>query len=239
MYSLPGLEKFPELVSGVSMADEGNMSQRWGDSESVRKNKRNFLRKLNIKPEDCVAVSLLLGTKIRIVGEKNKGKLVKGDALITAKPGVGLWMLTADCYAVVVYDAKKKILGLVHLGRQGADGGLAEKVVGRFKDLGSKPEDLVVSAGPGIRQKSYVWEGKLPFKKDWGGFAVQSEVNKWQINIGGFLCSHFINNGIREQNIRISEVDVFNDPRFFSHVRSVKTGEPEARFATVVMMRSK
>ena len=212
------------------------MAEKWGNKEEVNRNRRRFLDKLNIKIGDCVMASLELGIRVMRVGGKDKGMYVDGDVLITSETGVGLWMVTADCHATVVYDPAKKILALAHLGRQGLDGGLPGLVINKFRQLGSDTGEITVAAGPGVKKESYTWIGELPFKRDWGRFAEKTGEDGYLLDTGEFLKQQFIEAEITKQNIGVSEADVFSDRRFFSHVRSVKNGEPEGRFATVVMM---
>ena len=232
------LAGFGEVVYGVSEVADGNMSVNWGDTVTVDCNRRKFLGKLGIKQEDCVIASLELGTRIVEVGSSQKDKYVEGDALVMKEEGVGLFMLTADCHATVVYDPVKKILVLVHLGRQGLDRELPEKVIKEMESLGSRAGNVIAAAGPGISRESYVWEGDLPFAHPgWTEFVERGTDGKWRIDMAGFLRRQFFEAGVREKNIEISSVDVYSDSRFYSHVRSVKTGEAEGRFATVVMIR--
>lgn len=42
---------------------------------------------------------------------------------------------------------------------------------------------------------------------------------------------------VKETNIYTSSIDTFKSPEYFSHYRSVRTGEDEGRFATVVGMK--
>lgn len=48
----------------------------------------------------------------------------EGDFLITDKKHCGLVVLTADCLPVILYDTKKKVVGLVHAGWKGSCGGI-------------------------------------------------------------------------------------------------------------------
>jgi len=238
---LLGLEQFAELVSGVSTTDEGNMAEKWGDKEEVNGNRRRFLDKLGINPEDCVIASLSGGTKVIIVGRKDKTKYIEGDALITKEKGVGLFMVTADCLPVVMFDKTKEILSLVHLGWKGVDGKLAEKVIKRFCGFGSKPEDILVLIGPGVHKESYKWDPKSVMqkdKKDWKPF-LEVKDGYVYVDVPGYVKKQLSDNGVREKNIKDCGIDTGVDKRYFSHYRSKRNGEPEGRFATVVIMKGK
>jgi len=181
--------------------------------------------------------SLLGGTGIKIVGNKEKGKLVECDAMITKDAGVGLFMVTADCLPVVAYDRKNKILVLVHLGWRGVDGKLIQKVV-------SKMQNPQVWIGPGVRKETYIKYGeKLDFFmknirkaniKEWDRFLVKMPEGKVGIDLAGYVIKQVTDMGVDRKQIAVSGVDIIKDTIYFSHFRAGETGEKEGRFATVV-----
>lgn len=139
------------LIYGISNVSDGNMSYLWGGGEEVLGNRVNFLDKFGLKIGDCVFTSLNHGDEIAEVGFDDKNKTVECDAVITKEKGVVLFMLTADCFPVIVYDDQK--LALVHLGRKGVELGLIKKAMPYF---GSGVEVIM---GPGIRKESYIFDG--------------------------------------------------------------------------------
>lgn len=232
------------VMIGVSTVEDGNMSVKWGDKVTVKGNRRQFLKKLGIKLEDCVLASLLGGTEINIVGNKEKGKYIEGDALITKEKGVGLFMVTADCLPVVMFDKAKNILALVHLGWKGVNGKLAIKVIKRLSDLGSKPEDIEVWIGPGVRKGTYKkwdkgWDEFVQITgenvKEWEKFIEDTDDGKKTLDLIGYVLKQL--RGLRVTNVETSPIDTFTDTNYFSHHRAYFTREQEGRFATVVMIK--
>jgi YfiH family protein len=233
------------LIIGVSTVMDGNMSVKWGDEVKVIGNRKRFLKKLGLKYEDCVLASLLGGVELNVVGEKDKNKYIEGDALITKEKGVGVFMVTADCLPVVMFDPTKKILALVHLGWKGVDGKLAIKVIKRLRDLGSRPEDIRVWVGPGVRKGTYKkWEkGWDEFvqiigenKKEWEDFIEDTDDGKKTLDLAGYVLKQLRDSGVTY--VEVSPIDTFTDKNYFSHHRAFFTKEPEGRFATVAMMKS-
>lgn len=212
------------------------MSRKYAQGEEVTKNRNLFLARLKITPEEVIEAQLEGRDKIILVSQNDRGQVFDCDCLITKDSNTALWMVVADCYATLVYDGRQNILGLVHLGRNGLDLGLTDKAVDKFKELGSNVEDLQVIASPGIKKESYLWEGKLPFVKDWGEYVQMGEDGKYRIDSAGFLKQQFLNNGVLGKNIIMSDVDVYKDENYFSHVRSWKYKLPEKRFATVAIL---
>jgi YfiH family protein len=75
----------------------------------------------------------------------------KGDALMTAEPGLLLAIQTADCIPVLVADRKGRAVAAFHAGWRGTVKRIVESGVGRMRlEFGSRPENLVAAIGPGI-----------------------------------------------------------------------------------------
>lgn len=204
------------------------MSVRWGDKVIVNSNRRKFLGKLGLRLEDCVFMSLNHGTDIGEVGIKDEGQTFGCDAMVTRDKGVVLFMLTADCFPVVVYDIKK--VALVHLGYKNAGVGLIQKVLKMFD------KDISVFVGPGIRRESYIFEDVV--QKDdpqWQPFLEKTSDGKWMVDLAGFIRKQTGEMGVT--NIEDCGIDTAKDLNYFSHYRAVRSREPEGRFATVVMMK--
>ena len=82
------------------------------------------------------------------------------DGLVTRKKDVGLLLPLADCVGVVVFDEKKRILGLLHAGRHNGEQYGPEKFVKFLRDyLGGEPIDLNVYFSP-CAQNYQIYEKK-------------------------------------------------------------------------------
>ncbi len=228
-----------EVIIGVSTVADGNMSVNWGDEEIVSSNREQFLQKLGIKIEDCVKASLLSGTEIWVVGNEDKGKMFECDALVTTEKGLPLWMVVGDCLPVVIYDPVIYVVALVHLGWRGVDGKLVNKVIKLLSGLGSQTKDLEIWIGPGIRRESYIWEPEVVVQKDdplWMPF-LENRNGMTHIDLLGYVKTQLIDSGVRSENIEDSGIDTGSDPNYFSHYRSIRTGQPEGRFAVVAILK--
>lgn len=81
---------------------------------------------------------------------------LSGDGLITDTPGLLLAVLTADCFAVVLADTRKRAVGVFHAGWRGTAKRIVEKGVGEMRRcFGSSPQDLKAAVGPGIQDCCY------------------------------------------------------------------------------------
>lgn len=78
---------------------------------------------------------------------------IKADALVTAKRGVALSVLTADCMPVLFADPENGVIGAAHAGWKGALNGVLEATVAAMQALGAHNIRAVI--GPSISQRAY------------------------------------------------------------------------------------
>lgn len=236
------IKLFPGITYGVSDTSDGNMSFVWSPAEEVIRNREAFLRGKGLKPEDCAVMSLQHEEKIVIVGRDSLEQSalapsagIIAEALITREKGLALFLMTADCLPTAYYDPKKEVVALAHLGRKPTERKLAAKVVRKMaEEFETDPRDVVVLIGPGIHKDSYIFMN--PQQKqfaEWQPFLEETPSGETKIDLVGFNRDQLLRAGVLPQNIVIDPNDTAQSPRFYSHYRSLRTGEPEGRFATV------
>lgn len=242
------------LVYGHSAKADGNMGANWGEKEEVDANIKRYLEKLGIKYEDCVFMSLVHGDDIHLATEKDKGKIIEGDGLITTEKNLALFMTTGDCLPLIFYDGNS--VGLAHLGWKGVQNKLAIKMAKYFNN----PK---VAIGPGARKDSYIKYGEkldeflkeiAPTRAEWEPFLIPMEQAGWmRIDLEGYATKQLIEAGVKAENIEISPIDTIKDSNYFSHYRvgmkivpdgsplhkliNYEPNEKEGRFATVAMLK--
>ncbi len=80
----------------------------------------------------------------------------KGDAIFTDQPGVVLFMRFADCVPVLLYDAKRHVIGIVHAGWMGTVQRVVRKALTVMqRQYGSTPKDVLAGIGPAIGADHY------------------------------------------------------------------------------------
>src|SRR5258708_6904637 len=88
----------------------------------------------------------------------------RGDAMVTAAPGLALGILTADCAPVLLADPQAKVIGAAHAGWKGAlgqeTGGVLETTLDAMEKLGAMRNRIRAVIGPCISQDNYEvgWE---------------------------------------------------------------------------------
>ncbi|MFT4026570.1 MAG: peptidoglycan editing factor PgeF [Novosphingobium sp.] len=151
------------------------------------------------------------------------------DALVTARTGVLLGILTADCAPVLLADREAGVIGAAHAGWKGAVGGVIESTVAAMVGLGARRDAIAAAIGPCIAQPSYeVDEGfRARFVNaaaDNARFFAAGAPGRHQFDLEGFVAARLEAAGI----VRIEPLglDTYADAdRFFSFRRATHRGE--------------
>jgi polyphenol oxidase len=168
------LKQIPWLVHGFSTR-QGGVSRAYGKGDlnlgstkddkrsHVDKNRGIFLSALGCgsnargkrQPWPLVTLQQVHSDVIwRVDGPGDK--VLDGDGLVTATPGLLLAIQTADCLPIVLVDTKRRAAGVFHAGWRGTVKRIAEKGVGAMQlHFRSRPGDLVAAIGPGIHGCCY------------------------------------------------------------------------------------
>jgi len=160
------------------------------------------------------------------------------DGLFTREKGIFLFLMVGDCIPIIMVDAKKGALGLVHAGWKSTDQKIATEAVTQMKErFGSAPKDIIVALGPAIKKESYGFTD--PVQKTlpgWKKFLVPLPEGRTGVDVVGYNRRQLELAGVPKESIFESEIDTGTDMRFFSHYRIKHHGSPEkeGRFACVV-----
>ena len=240
-----------KLIVAVSSVSDGSMKFEWGEKDQVIQNTKIFLQAIGM--DVAQTVNLYITGKsgwqvIRVVDENNcsEGMLdpnlrVEADALITSKKNVGLFLPTADCYPVVLYDPVNEILALAHMGWQSTEKRLLAEVIKKMnEDYSTVSSRLLVYIGPGIKKVSYRFENPMQLEQDeWLPYLEKHIDGKWSIDLLGYNLHQLAVAGVPEANIEKTAIDTATDDNYFSNYRTnhlTKPG-PMGRFATVAIMK--
>jgi polyphenol oxidase len=168
--------------------------------------------------------------------EPSPGQVEVGvaDALVAARPGVGLGVLVADCVPVLLADAGTGVVGVAHAGRQGLGLGVLEAAVRALTAAGARLEHVRAVVGPAVSGPEYEVPAAL---RDQVAAAVPET---WATTAWGTPALD-LPAGARAVLARagvgdVTSIDVCTarDPRFFSHRLATRGGTTTGRFAGVV-----
>lgn len=242
------LNQFPEIIFKTSKASDGNMSFLRGDPRDALENRKKYLTSVGLDLNSIVVATLVHGDEILRVGQSDLGKgafstenAPKVDGLVTNEPGVNLFLMTADCLPVALFDPKKRAIGLIHAGWKGIDIEILIKAIKAMeKEFGSKPEEIITEVGPSVGPCCYVKQNTKEVEADsrWHPYLTRME-NGISIDLWDFAQDQLISIGVKKENIINSKICTYCSNQYFSN-RKFNAGKSEHdyRITTVLGMKA-
>lgn len=236
------LSSFPEIISGMSTIMGGcksppfynNLSYWVGDDkEIVRQNRDLFFGNLGIDQNNLAIPQQIHSSNVMIINEP--GYYRDYDALITKKNDVYLIISTADCYPILVYDNIKQIVSAVHSGWRGTQMKILSIAIGKMvKELGSKPENLIVYIGPGISKEKF--EVGKDVAELFDEKYIQSSNGKYFIDLIANIHDQLHALGVKNNNIEFSGLCTYKEEGYLHSYR--RDREKSGRMFSVIGMKS-
>lgn len=180
----PGLEGvchgFSTRLGGVSQGHLASLNLRFegdfydpenSDPEigAVRVNYRRFCDALGVDMERVALSKQVHQDTVRVVTADDAGKGLSrardytADGLVTDVPGLPLFVFSADCITVLLFDPARRAVGAVHAGWRGTALGIVKKAVETMTAAyGTDPADLRAAIGPGIGPCCFETHGDVP-----------------------------------------------------------------------------
>lgn len=162
-------EIFPRHITQAVFTRRGGVSPRPWDSLNVggligddiahvRENRIRSFKALGRAPESVHDVWQVHSADV-VCAEAPRPldtQYQKADILLTDNPEVTLFMRFADCTPVLLYDPKKRAVGIVHSGWLGTVRGAAREAVRAMQErYESQPADILAAIGPAIGPDHY------------------------------------------------------------------------------------
>ena len=222
---------FPTRLGGVSTGIFSSLNlnfSRGDDPDLVVENYRRLGAVLGFTPEDVVNARQTHSDIVVRVDESNRGKLaVKGaspecDALITNTPGMTLYVSTADCTPILLWDSVTGAVGAAHAGWRGTASAIGGKTVeAMVREFGTKPENIRAAIGPNIGFCHFETDADVPeaMVEAFGEAAkpfIRKQGDKYYVNLKEINALVLRRAGVT--HIEISDSCTMCQPdRFWSH----------------------
>ncbi|GGV39786.1 laccase domain protein [Streptomyces longisporoflavus] len=151
---------FTDRWGGVSAVpyEELNLGGAVGDDpQSVRTNRTLAATSLGIDPERVVWMNQVHGPDVVVVDGPwgSDAEIPAVDAVVTARRGLALAVLTADCTPVLLADPVAKVAAAAHAGRPGMLAGVVPAAVEAMTKLGADPARVIARTGPAVCGRCY------------------------------------------------------------------------------------
>ncbi|GGS51023.1 laccase domain protein [Streptomyces pseudogriseolus] len=150
---------FTDRWGGVSAApyEELNLGGAVGDDpQAVLTNRELAAKALGVEPARVVWMNQVHGADAVVVDEPWGDRPVpEVDAVVTARRGLALAVLTADCVPVLLADPVAGVVAAAHAGRPGLVAGVVPAAVRAMTGLGADPARIVARTGPAVCGRCY------------------------------------------------------------------------------------
>ncbi len=213
------------LILTVSEVSDGSMKFIGKEKEDkiVFKNRKRFLKKLKIVPNQLVNAGLVHGSKVKIVNKKDKGKKIKKtDGLTTEDKNVFLAITVADCLPIFIFAPPCRVIGLVHGGWRSLAKNILKESIEKFKkEFETKPENILVGIGPGIGKCHFEVKEDVADKFKSFDSVLEKRNNKTFLDLKKTAKIQLIKLGLKEKNIEINPECTFcEENKYFSYRRN-------------------
>lgn len=197
-------------------------------AEAVSVNRARVAAAMGATVEDLAGVHQVHSPDVVVVTEP-PAATARADALVTARPGLVLSVLTADCQPVLFADSEAGVVGAAHAGWRGALGGVLEASLDAMVGLGASRRRIRAIIGPTISQRAY--EVGPEFLHDFlaedrqnARFFANGHGGKYHFDLPGYSLAR-----LRAAGVGLAEWTghcTYSDPaRFYSYRRSLHHGE--------------
>ena len=222
---------FTTRLGGVSTGifDSLNLNFSRGDDPAlVVENFRRVGEILGFTPEDVVNARQIHSDIVVRVGAGNRGKLaVPGaseecDALITNEPGMALYVSTADCTPILLWDPVTGAVGAAHAGWRGTALAIAARTVeAMVREFGVDPQNLRAAIGPNSDVCHFETDADVPdamlsaFGEEVKAF-IHPKGEKYYVNLKEINALILRRAGVRHVEIS-KECTMCQPDRYWSH----------------------
>lgn len=220
-----------------------NLGYTVGDEpENVNTNLQILAKALNIEKKQMVSPGQTHSRNTGIV--KSTADIFHDtDALITNVPGICIFVRTADCVPVLLYDPVQKAIAAIHSGWKSTLQEISRHTIKIMqKEYGTNPENLIAGIGPSIGPEVYE-VGPEVIEQFKNQFSFDNYINpiknseKGLLNLWKINHQILIDSGIPERQIEIAEMCTYSNPDLFYSAR--RDGVNSGRLATGIMLKNK
>src|SRR6056297_761458 len=199
-------------------------------SEIVRINRARVAAAMGVAPDHLLTLNQVHSPDtVTVDGPLTQRP--RADALVTARPGVAVAVLSADCQPVLLADSKAGVVGAAHAGWRGALDGVLEATLDAMERLGARREDIHAVIGPSISQSAYevgqeFLERFMDEDPDNQRFFINCDGDKYLFDLTGYGLHRLRQAGIA--NAEWTRHCTYTDAaRFYSYRRTTHAGEAD------------
>ena len=209
-------------------------------TEAVQINRDRVAEAMDVTPDRLVGVHQVHSADVVHISGPQSDR-PKADALVTAKPGIALSILTADCQPVLFSDPQAGVIGAAHAGWRGSVDGVLEATLDAMEQLGAKRANVTAVIGPCISQRAYevgpdFFDSFLADDRENARFFANGTGDRMLFDLPAFGLHRLRSAGVG--HAEWTRHCTYNDPeRFFSYRRTTHAGEADyGRLISVIRL---
>lgn len=225
--------------------DGFNLSYTVNDSETHVTENRNILAKnLGIPSNKLFIPKQTHSSHIAIINSSDEHiTLDDTDALITARPGICIAVMSADCVPLLIYDYKNKVAASIHAGWKGTVGEIVTKAIElMILKFGAEPKNMIAGIGPSICEKVYEVGNEVADQFEHFDSQTKSKIvlthpdaQKKYLNLQYANKYQLLSAGIKDEHIETANICTYTNHTQFYSARYFKNNC--GRFATGIMIK--
>lgn len=220
-------------AGGVSTGAYASLNAGLGtddDRGAVAENRARCARRLGLGPDRLLTLHQIHSARcVTVEAPWAPADRPQADAMATARPGIALGVLAADCMPFLFIDPVAGVLGAAHAGWRGALAGILEETVAAMARLGAKPQRIAAALGPCLRQPNFevglevrdAFARKFPAAERF--FAAGASPEKRQLDLAGFGRWRLAESGVEGLD-DFGHCTLAEPERFFSYRASRRAG---------------
>ncbi len=171
-----------------------------------------------------------------------KSSYPTADGIITSIKHIALFIKTADCVPIFLYDCENEVIGAVHAGWRGTSLKIIKKAINKMEHFyKTKMEKLFVFIGPAIGPCCYevgkdVFESFSFLGKAKEDFFNRRKDKTFMMDLKGINAYLAEKEGVPQENIEICELCTYCNPNLFYSYRRDKNENEMGRNLNFIVM---
>lgn len=213
---------FASLNCGFGSSDE---------PDKVAENRRRAAASLGVDGDRLVTCYQVHGAEVVAVETPWRREAApRADGMVTARRGIALGVLAADCAPVLLADPVARIVGACHAGWRGAAGGVIDATIREMLRLGAEKTRLRAAVGPCIGKSSYEVGPEFPapfLAEDPANadlFTPAKRAGHFLFDLAGYALGRLRRLGVAEA-VAAGGDTAAEEARYFSYRRAFLRGE--------------
>ncbi len=188
-----------------------------------------FALALGLDPSRLAQVRQVHHAEVLRVDAPTGAEPPEADGLVTATPGLALFLRAADCSLVVVADPVHRAVGAVHAGWKGSARGIVVNLVRAMRQqFGSDPRECRAAVGPTIGVERYPVGPEVPAafrrSREWTKQCVAVRGDRLHFDLARANRLFLLESGLRGEAIEVAAQCTFDSPALLHSFRRDSTG---------------